>query len=74
MQIKLNRDLAGYRAGNIIKIKSDNNNIPLNQYWRRRLEEAKLDSAIEIIQDKKSKKTKTEKKLERGTDDSSETA
>lgn len=55
MKLKLNFDLNGYKAGEIIDIK-DKNGIPTDKYWRKRLRDAVIDNCVEVMTDKKSKK------------------
>ena len=68
MKIKLNKDLGGFKQGNTLTLNTNKNGVPLNQYWRRRLEEAKIDSAIEILDNNKtsSNKKKRSKTLNKG--------
>ena len=60
MKLKINKDMAGYKAGRTINIKADINNIPLDIFWRRRLKDAKSDNCVEVI---KTSKSKPEKKI-----------
>lgn len=65
MKIKLNTAMKGYAKGQEITI-GDENGIPLDPFWRRRLKDAEIDNSIEIVQTKatqKSKKTQTKEKL-----------
>jgi len=58
IKIKLNADLSTHKAGVELDIKTDENGIPLEKYWRRRFRDAKIDNCIEI---KKTKKKNTSK-------------
>lgn len=69
IKIKLNQDVKTPRglkkAGSIISLESDVNNIPLDRFWRFRLKDSAIDNSIEVITDKKeapSEESKTNKK------------
>lgn len=51
MKIKLNVDLGKFQKGSIINIKVDDNDIPIEQYWRARLKDSAKDNCIELVQD-----------------------
>ena len=59
MQLKLNVDINTVKGkkkkGDIIELKADENNIPLDRFWRDRLKDSKIDKCVEIVI-KKSKK------------------
>ena len=55
MKLKLNCDLNGHKKGTIIKV-NDNNGIPLDSFWRRRLKDAEIDNCVEIVEVSKPKK------------------
>lgn len=62
LKIKLNVPLNGFLAGREIEIKVDKNKIPLDRFWRARLEDSKSDNCIEIVKEtKKAAKPKTPK-------------
>lgn len=50
-KLKLNADLNGHLAGYILNIDCDDKGIPLDQYWRRRLRDSKIDSCVEIVKE-----------------------
>jgi hypothetical protein len=60
MKIKFNQDLTTpfgkFKKEDILVIATDGNNIPLDSFWRNRLEDAIIDNCIEIINDKLNKK------------------
>ena len=61
MRIKLNTAVKSYAKGQEITI-GDEDGIPLDPFWRRRLKDAKIDKSIEIVQNKPTKeKTKITK-------------
>lgn len=53
--ITINKPIRGYLIGSVVKIKVDENGIPLDRYWRDRLKDAPIDGCISIIKKKKSK-------------------
>ena len=59
MKIKLNADLNGHKKDETIEIKDDKG-VPLDQYWRKRLRDAKIDKCVEIVGNKKAKADKKE--------------
>lgn len=58
VKIKVNQVIPGYSAGKTVPIKTDDIGIPLDKFWRDRLQDAKTDNCIEIIE-VKSKASKT---------------
>lgn len=56
VKIKLNTSLRGKKQGDIIELEADNKGTILDSYWRKRLQDAKIDNCIEIITKKGSKK------------------
>ncbi len=60
MKLKLNKDMAGYKAGRTINISTDINNVPVDIFWRKRLKDSKIDNCVEVI---KTSKPKQEKKI-----------
>jgi len=61
MKIKLNVAMKGYAKSQEITI-GDENGIPLDQFWRRRLTDAEIDNSIEIVQNKSIEKKQTKPK------------
>ena len=49
IKLKLNAPLRGLGAGSVTSIKTDDNGIPLDRYWRNRLKDAEIDNCVEII-------------------------
>lgn len=70
MKIKLNVDLLKHKAGTTITIK-DVDGIPVDQYWYRRLKDAKKDNCIEVISGSQKSTTYKKKTEEKVDDDSS---
>jgi hypothetical protein len=60
MKLKLNRNLALYEAGDIIEVEAAGG-VPVNSYWRRRLNDAQFDNCVEIIEEKKVVRKKNQK-------------
>lgn len=62
-RLKLNTALRGHDAGAVVRIKTDKNGIPVDGYWRRRLNDAETDGCVQIVeQEKPRKKVKAEDK------------
>lgn len=45
-KLKLNVDLNGHKAGEVISIKVDKDGVPLNQFWRNRVADAPIDRCV----------------------------
>lgn len=56
--LKLNTPLRGHNAGVTVRVKA-RNGVLLDQYWRRRLQDAAIDNCVEIIQPRKENHKKT---------------
>ncbi len=53
-QVKLNADLQGHKAGDVIKIEFDGE-VPVDRFWRRRWHDSKIDNCIELVKSTKKK-------------------
>ena len=51
IKVKVLSNIPGYQKGQIETVETDINGTPLLRSWRRRLEEAKIDNCVEIIND-----------------------
>lgn len=49
-KIKLNKDLNGYKAGDVITL--EDLGYAEKVYWLRRLEDAKIDKCCEVVKEK----------------------
>ena len=49
-KIKLNKDLNGYKAGDVIILEEKEYSEKI--YWLRRLEDAKIDKCCEVVKEK----------------------
>lgn len=58
VEFKINLPLKDKKVGDIIKLKCDDNNMPYDIYWQRRLIDAKIDNCIEILTKPEVKKLK----------------
>lgn len=47
--LKINKSLKNYRSGNIITLLTDDNYVPVDFYWAKRISDAKIDNCVEII-------------------------
>lgn len=59
-QLKLNAKLLGNEAGSVIKVKCDDNGVPLESFWRKRVEDSKTDNCVEFVSETSTKKQKAE--------------
>lgn len=48
IEVKINKDFATYRTGQIVNVKTCNN-IPLSKFWRDRIRDSKYDDCVTII-------------------------
>ena len=46
MNLKIN-NVQGYSG--VVTIRTDGNDIPLERFWRKRIQDAKIDHCVEII-------------------------
>lgn len=49
--LKINKDLGIYKKDQIIELDSDEHGTPIDIYWQRRLQDAKIDNCVSIVQD-----------------------
>ncbi len=49
ISLKLNVDLNGKKAGDIVAVKIDANKVIKDRYWRRRLADAAIDNCVEVV-------------------------
>ena len=63
MKLKLNANLMGFKAGQIVEI-DDRDGQPKDLYWRKRLRDAKSDNCVELVSSKVSTKSSTKEKKE----------
>lgn len=47
--IQVNGNLPGYAVGQEVRVAADNEGTPLDQFWRRRLKDAKTDKCCEVV-------------------------
>ena len=59
MKLKINK-VPGYNG--VVNIETDFQGTPKLLFWRRRLQDAKIDNCVEIIKEKPKKATKNETK------------
>ena len=55
MKIKLERDFFNYKKNQIINIKCDGKNIPLDIYWRRRIKDKTCSVYYAEVKDEQTK-------------------
>ena len=62
IQIKINKPLRNYPPGAIARVPVDDVGVPLEKFWRDRLRDAKIDSCVEVVEEKRKPKTLTKDK------------
>lgn len=68
IKIKVNRRLPGYRVGQVVEVKADAEGTPLDQFWRRRLRDARMDGCCEVVAPPKPKSQRKRLAVQRGED------
>lgn len=53
LKLKINISLGDNLKGSEVLVPCNNNNVPTEKYWRRRLKESKINKCVEVVQDKK---------------------
>ena len=74
LKVLAENGIANVKHGETITLDSDNNGIPLDKFWRRRLADSKIDGCVEVVKPsaKKPKSKTTEKAPETLIDKDSE--
>lgn len=52
INLKINSSLKAHKIGDIIAVPVDENGNIIDNYWRRRLLDAKIDNCVEIFKEK----------------------
>ncbi len=52
IKIKVNGEIPGYAKGGTFVVETDDEGIPLEQLWRRRLKDAETDNCCEVVASK----------------------
>jgi hypothetical protein len=55
IKIKLNQDLNGHKKNSVLELSCDDDGIPYNSFWRRRLIDADYDNCVEILPEQEAK-------------------
>ena len=56
-KLKVNSDfVAGHKKDEVVTIEVDSNNLPVNRFWRKQMQNAKQDNCCEFVKTRKSKK------------------
>lgn len=62
--LRVNADLGKYKAGSVVSVKADENGNVRDHYWKRRLEDAKIDGCVELVKQEPKKKKGAKKEQE----------
>jgi len=57
-RIKINKNLRGFAPGQTTMIEVDDNGVPIDPFWRKRLKDSNFDNCIEIVNDEQKEKPK----------------
>jgi hypothetical protein len=49
IRIRMNKAIPGFPAGRTTTVVADPEGTPLDEFWRRRLEDAKIDNCCEVV-------------------------
>ncbi len=64
-KLKINITLTKkYKAGDVVNIRCDVNDMPEDAYWRRRLKDSEIDNCVEWVVKPKGKKSKGDASLQ----------
>lgn len=58
MKLKIN-NVAGYSG--VIDVQTDENGVPLQRFWRKRLKDAETDNCVEVVKPSRRKKQEPDK-------------
>jgi len=67
VKIKLKKDIAGHKAGEVIKLETSKNSTVLSSFWRRRIKDSEIDGCVQVIGQTK-KQSNPDPKLEEPED------
>ena len=55
MKLKINQDIKYksevFKKDSVIEIDGDSNNTPLDSFWRRRLDDSRIDGCVEVVKE-----------------------
>ncbi len=49
IKIEVKKQMANHAVGDIVEVSADDNGVPLDFHWRRRLKDAEIDECCEIV-------------------------
>ncbi len=55
IRIQVKKQMANHSVGDIVHLDADDNGVPIDFFWRRRLRDAKMDGCCEIMKSVPSK-------------------
>ena len=62
VNIRISRAFGPYAVGQAVKVAADADGTPLDQYWRRRLQDAATDGCCEVVTESKQTPKRTRRK------------
>ncbi len=72
IRIKINKQMANHSIGDIVHLDADDNGVPLDFLWRRRLKDAETDNCCEIVKSAPNKPVSAPKSIKRDTSEGEE--
>ena len=49
IKIEIKKQMANHAVGDIVELNADDNGVPLDFHWRRRLKDAEIDGCCEVV-------------------------
>ena len=62
IQLKINKPIHGHPTGSTVRVKTDDDGVPIEKYWRDRLRDAVIDDCVEIVKATRKTPNKTAEK------------
>ncbi len=56
-EVRVNKAFSGYKPGETVLVAVDTDGVPLIREWRNRFNDAKIDNCVELVVQKRAKKT-----------------
>ena len=65
IRLRVKGTIPGYAPGRVVSVEVDEHGTPLEEQWRRRLKDAKIDGCVEVVSDPKPEPTAPSKSQQR---------
>lgn len=50
-KLKVNVAMGGAKAGDVLNLRCDDDGVPLETFWRRRVQDSAIDNCVEFVPD-----------------------